>query len=213
MNRSSPSGRGSLDVQEMQHTLDALIERAVQGGDAPGVVAAVAQGASVVVSTAGLMALDGPAMRRDTTRFRITSMTKPMSAAVVLALVDQGVLRLDEPIDELLPELANPRVLRRRTPRSMTRSRRHARSRPATCSPSRGALECKVRCSWRPNRGPSSPPPSSETCRASDLPNPTSHRIPTHGWLASVNCRSLRSQVNDGCTRLDRVDDLVVHQA
>jgi CubicO group peptidase (beta-lactamase class C family) len=40
-------------------------------------------------------------------------MTKPMTAATVLALVDAGMLELDAPIDELLPELANRRVLRR----------------------------------------------------------------------------------------------------
>jgi CubicO group peptidase (beta-lactamase class C family) len=39
-------------------------------------------------------------------------MTKPITAAVVLSLVDDGLLELDAPIDELLPELANHRVLR-----------------------------------------------------------------------------------------------------
>jgi CubicO group peptidase (beta-lactamase class C family) len=51
-------------------------------------------------------------MRRDTL-FRISSTTKPMTAAVVLSLVDDGLLELDGPVDELLPELANRRVLRR----------------------------------------------------------------------------------------------------
>ena len=51
-------------------------------------------------------------MQRDTL-FRISSTTKPMTAAVVLALIDDGVLELSAPVDELLPELADPRVLRR----------------------------------------------------------------------------------------------------
>ena len=51
-------------------------------------------------------------MRRDTL-FRITSMTKPMTAVTVLALVDDGLLELDEPIDRWLPELAARRVLKR----------------------------------------------------------------------------------------------------
>jgi CubicO group peptidase (beta-lactamase class C family) len=51
-------------------------------------------------------------MRRDTL-FRISSTTKPMTAAAVLSLVDDGLLTLDGPVDDLLPELADRRVLRR----------------------------------------------------------------------------------------------------
>jgi CubicO group peptidase (beta-lactamase class C family) len=51
-------------------------------------------------------------MRRDTL-FRITSMTKPVTAAAALILVDEGKLRLDDPVDALLPELARRKVLRR----------------------------------------------------------------------------------------------------
>jgi len=111
MSRSSQPLDVHRDPQSLQHTLNEVVERAVLSGDAPGVVAAVAYGDSVLVSTSGVMAVNGPAMRRDTL-FRITSMTKPMTAAVVLALVDEGVVGLDEPVDELLPELANRQVLR-----------------------------------------------------------------------------------------------------
>ena len=54
---------------------------------------------------------DGADMRRDTI-FRIASMTKPVTATAVMMLVEKGRLRLDEPVDRLLPELANRRVLR-----------------------------------------------------------------------------------------------------
>jgi CubicO group peptidase (beta-lactamase class C family) len=91
--------------------VDAIVEKGVQSGDVPGVVAAVASAGVVHVATAGVMSLGGGPMRRDTL-FRITSMTKPMTAATVLSLVDAGMLDLDEPVDELLPELANRRVLR-----------------------------------------------------------------------------------------------------
>ena len=40
-------------------------------------------------------------------------MTKPLTAAAILSLIDDGLLQLDGPIDELLPELADRRVLRR----------------------------------------------------------------------------------------------------
>jgi CubicO group peptidase (beta-lactamase class C family) len=92
--------------------IDRIVEQAVEEGQAPGVVAAVARGSSVHVATAGAMAVDGGPMRRDTL-FRISSITKPVTAVVVLSLVEDGLLDLDGPIDELAPELADRRVLRR----------------------------------------------------------------------------------------------------
>ncbi|MGH2465411.1 MAG: serine hydrolase domain-containing protein, partial [Candidatus Limnocylindrales bacterium] len=57
-------------------------------------------------------AVDGRPIGRDAL-FRISSNTKPITAAVVLSLVDDGLLRLDGSVDDLLPELADRRVLRR----------------------------------------------------------------------------------------------------
>ncbi|MGH3305839.1 MAG: serine hydrolase domain-containing protein [Streptosporangiaceae bacterium] len=91
--------------------IDEVVERAVEQGQAPGVVAAVARGESVYVATSGVMAVGGAPMRREAL-FRISSMTKPVTAAVVLSLVDDGLLELDAAVDELLPELAGRRVLR-----------------------------------------------------------------------------------------------------
>ncbi len=95
----------------MLRRVDEVVENAVDRGDAPGVVAAVARRDEMHVATAGVMALGGEPMARDTL-FRITSMTKPMTAATVLTLVDAGRLDLDAPVDEFLPELAARRVLR-----------------------------------------------------------------------------------------------------
>src|SRR3954453_22452270 len=49
--------------------------------------------------------------RRDTI-FRIASMSKPITAVAALLLVEDGVLSLDEPVDELVPELADRQVMR-----------------------------------------------------------------------------------------------------
>src|SRR5512145_1987049 len=54
---------------------------------------------------------NGP-MQRDTI-FRIASMTKPVTAAATMILVEDCRLRLDEPVDPWLPELANRKVLKR----------------------------------------------------------------------------------------------------
>ena len=92
--------------------LDDIIEAAVARGDIPGVVAAVGRGDEGYVAAAGVMAVGGPPMQPDTL-FRIASITKPVTAAVVLSLVEDGAFGLDEPVDRLLPELADRRVLRR----------------------------------------------------------------------------------------------------
>src|SRR5579864_1525825 len=92
--------------------IDEMVEAAVARGDAPGVVAAVASGDETYVTAAGVQTVGGPPMRPDTL-FRIASITKPVTAAVVLGLVEDGLLGLDEPVDRLLPELTDRRVLRR----------------------------------------------------------------------------------------------------
>jgi CubicO group peptidase (beta-lactamase class C family) len=92
--------------------LEEIVETAVARGDAPGVVAAVGRGGEGYVAAAVVMAVGGPPMRPDTL-FRIASITKPVTAAVVLSLAEDGLLGLEEPVDRLLPELADRRVLRR----------------------------------------------------------------------------------------------------
>jgi CubicO group peptidase (beta-lactamase class C family) len=74
----------------------------------PAAVALVARGDDVGVAAFG-----------DATResiFRIASLTKPITAATVMLLVDDGLLSLDDPVARFLPELAAPAVLR--TPES-----------------------------------------------------------------------------------------------
>jgi len=90
-----------------------ILQRHVQTGYLAGAVALIGSGNRAEVVTVGVQSLeDGAPMRRDSI-FRITSMTKPITAAATLMLVDHGLLRLDERIDHWLPELAHRRVLRR----------------------------------------------------------------------------------------------------
>jgi len=90
-----------------------VLENHVARGYASGVVALIGHGEDSHVITVGAKALGAAdPMRRDTI-FRITSMTKPITAAAAMMLIDEGKLRLDEPVDRLLPELANRRVLKR----------------------------------------------------------------------------------------------------
>jgi CubicO group peptidase (beta-lactamase class C family) len=78
----------------------------------PGLVALVACGDEVQVEARGALTIGGPPVRRDSL-FRIASMTKPVTGIATLALAEEGKFALDEPVERWLPELADPRVLRR----------------------------------------------------------------------------------------------------
>ena len=84
----------------------------VDRGEIPGIVTLVAKGAHADVDALGTMTTGGSEpMKRDTI-FRIASITKPITAAAAMILVDDGKLKLDDAIDRWLPEMANRKVLK-----------------------------------------------------------------------------------------------------
>lgn len=91
---------------------DAMAAR-VERGEFPGIVTLVARDDDVLVDAIGVTAFGGDMpMRRDTI-FRIASLTKPIVAAATMALVEDDVIDLEEPVTTVLPELAGQRVLAR----------------------------------------------------------------------------------------------------
>ncbi len=85
----------------------------VDRGVTPGLVSVVSRRGDVHVDTLGATACyQGDPVRPDTI-YRISSMTKPVTAVATLILLEECVLRLDEPVDGLLPELADRQVVRR----------------------------------------------------------------------------------------------------
>ncbi|MFB7949029.1 serine hydrolase domain-containing protein [Kitasatospora phosalacinea] len=92
---SEPHGAGGLQ---------ALLDRWVAAGAVPGAVALVAREGQVETAAAGELGRESPV--------RIASVGKPVTAAAVLQLVDDGVLALDDPVERWLPELADRRVVR-----------------------------------------------------------------------------------------------------
>ena len=101
--RLTPEGLARFAEAAARHVADDRV---------PGLVALVAAGDQVHVEARGSLSVGGPPVRRDSL-FRIASTTKPITAAAALALVREGLLGLDEPVDRLLPELADRRVLQR----------------------------------------------------------------------------------------------------
>jgi CubicO group peptidase (beta-lactamase class C family) len=108
----SASQNGAALTAEGIQRLHEVAQRSVDGGQVPGLVALVARAEQVHTDALGTMAVSGPPVARDSI-FRVSSDTKPITAAVTLALAAEGLLDIDEPVDRLLPELAGRRVLRR----------------------------------------------------------------------------------------------------
>ncbi|WP_435809748.1 serine hydrolase domain-containing protein [Streptosporangium canum] len=90
-----------------------VLARHVDSGKIPGLVALVSRGGQTHVEALGTMRHDGGApMVRDTI-FRMASTSKPVTMAAAMVLLDECRLRLDDPVDVWLPELADRQVLKR----------------------------------------------------------------------------------------------------
>jgi CubicO group peptidase (beta-lactamase class C family) len=89
-----------------------VLQSHVSNGSVPGVVGLVARGGCVEVEAVGAVDVAGTApMARDSI-FRIASVTKPIVAAAVMLLAEDGRLALEDPVGPWLPELASPMVVR-----------------------------------------------------------------------------------------------------
>ncbi|MGP4016897.1 serine hydrolase domain-containing protein [Saccharopolyspora sp. 5N708] len=102
-------GFSKARLARMHEVLSGYVAR----GEVPGLVALVSRRGETHVVALGTQAVGGAEVMRRDTIFRIASMTKPITAAAALVLVEECVLRLDDPVDALLPELADRRVLSR----------------------------------------------------------------------------------------------------
>ncbi|WP_027531530.1 serine hydrolase [Bradyrhizobium sp. WSM3983] len=92
--------------------IDETLRKTSDAKEIPGVVAIAASGSEILYQGAfGKRDLSKPdAMTLDSV-FWIASMTKAVTAAGAMQLVEQGKLSLDAPIGEVLPDLAAPQVL------------------------------------------------------------------------------------------------------
>ncbi|MFD7786109.1 serine hydrolase domain-containing protein [Streptomyces nojiriensis] len=109
MTGTSGSGLSEAGLRRLREVLT----RHVESRRIPGLVALVGHGGRTRVEAIGTMRHDGgPPMRRDTI-FRMASTSKPVTMAAAMVLLDECRLRLDDPVDPWLPELADRRVLKR----------------------------------------------------------------------------------------------------
>ena len=96
----------------LQRLHDAMAAR-VEKGELPGLVTLITRGDEVQVDAIGRFAFGSDMPMQRSTIFRIASLTKPILAAATMVLVEEGKLALDAPVEGLLPELANRKVLKR----------------------------------------------------------------------------------------------------
>lgn len=154
----SGGGLSSARLERMHQVLAGYVER----GDVPGLVA--------LVSRRGEVHVDAIGVPREAI-FRVVSITKPITAVATLILMEECRLRLDEPVDGLLPELAARRVLRQLD--SPLDDRCLATSPPAAGgSASRSSLGVRTCPTQEPLAGtvdwaPSGEPIRARTCSAS----------------------------------------------
>jgi CubicO group peptidase (beta-lactamase class C family) len=96
---------------DLSDRLDELMGRHVEAGETGGIAWLAARDGDVVAGSAGVLTRGEPAPVERDSIFRIASITKPLTAVAALVLVEECRLRLEDPVDDLLPELADRRVL------------------------------------------------------------------------------------------------------
>jgi CubicO group peptidase (beta-lactamase class C family) len=105
----SDGGLSEARLGRMHDVMAGYVER----GEVPGIVTLVSRRGEVHVDAIGTKAVGGgDPIQRDTI-FRVASMTKPITAAATMILIEECRVRLDEPVDRLLPELSDRKVLKR----------------------------------------------------------------------------------------------------
>jgi CubicO group peptidase (beta-lactamase class C family) len=106
---STPEAAG-MSQERLDHMHD-FFQGEVAKNSAAGYVLLVARGGKLVYSGAiGMRDRARQVPMTLDTRFRIASMTKPITAVAVLMLYEEGRFRLDDPVSRFLPEFANERV-------------------------------------------------------------------------------------------------------
>jgi CubicO group peptidase (beta-lactamase class C family) len=101
---------GGLSRARLKRMRDTMA-RHVESGALPGLVTLISRHGEIHIDAIGSLSVGGAPMQRDSI-FRIASMTKPIGAVAAMILVEECKLRLDDPVDAFLPELADRKVLR-----------------------------------------------------------------------------------------------------
>jgi CubicO group peptidase (beta-lactamase class C family) len=105
----TPGGFSAEGLAQIAATLQGFVD---QGSLSGAVTLLWRRGEVVQVNTLGFRDLAAKAPMRRDTLFRIASMTKPVTSVAALMLMEEGKLRLEDPITRWLPEFADMQVLK-----------------------------------------------------------------------------------------------------
>jgi methyl acetate hydrolase len=93
-------------------TIDPVLRDATESAGIPGVVGLAANERGIIYHGAfGRLGVDRPEPMRVDSVFRIASMTKAITGAAIMQLIEQGRIGLEQPAGEIAEQLRNPQVL------------------------------------------------------------------------------------------------------
>jgi methyl acetate hydrolase len=109
---ATPRRSAAQQASQVRARIDGVLRQAVDAKEVPGVVAMAATEKGLFYEGAfGTRDLGkGPAMTADTF-FRIASMTKAVTCVAAMQLVEQGKLKLEDPVPNIDPGIGSPQVL------------------------------------------------------------------------------------------------------
>ena len=91
--------------------LDARLDALAEAGARPGYAAIIARGTQIAhISEAGLIDIEAGTPFTIDSPVRIASMSKPVTAVAIMTLVEDGLVALDDPVSDYIPEFADIRV-------------------------------------------------------------------------------------------------------
>lgn len=96
---------------DLPKRLGELMDRHVEADESGGIAWFACRDGDVVTGSAGVLTRGEAAPVERDSLFRVASNTKPLTAVAALLLVEECRLRLEDPVEDLLPELADRRVL------------------------------------------------------------------------------------------------------
>jgi len=99
-----------MSTERLQR-IEQMIDRRIAKGDMAGAVAIVARKGKVVYLTSrGVMDLETKQPVTPATMFRVASMTKPVTSVALMMMVEEGKVRLNDPVSRYIPEFKNLKV-------------------------------------------------------------------------------------------------------
>src|SRR6185503_17553713 len=96
---------------ERLQRIEQMLERRIAKGEMSGAVAIVARKGKMVYLTArGVMDLETKQPVTPATMFRVASMTKPVTSVALMMMIEEGKVRLNDPVSRYIPEFKNLKV-------------------------------------------------------------------------------------------------------